>query len=342
MNIDNIYTSIRDNIKPISIVILINIIIAVVYALNAPEVYTAKAYVLPPENKYIQALNLSASEVGNTKREYTVREVYPLVINNLQSRKYQRKFFFDNNINKLFLNDDIEESFEKNFHEQIGLKLQSKVSQIRMRSQDFLTVSFKSNESVKAATIINDYIDMVLADTAGELARSVNTTITKRINAYEADIDAKRNLAKTIKLDNIARLNEALSIAKELNINEVKMMSSDITTIVNLEDDSTTDNSKLYLYGTKALKAEIISLESRLSEDPFTIGLRSLEQKIETLKNIKIDENNIKPATIDQRAIPPSMRSEPKRKLIVILGTAFGILLAFLYLITKLFIFRKT
>ena len=342
MNIDNIYTSIRDNIKPISIVILINIIIAVVYALNAPEVYTAKAYVLPPENKYIQALNLSASEVGNTKREYTVREVYPLVINNIQSRKYQRKFFFENNINKLFLNDDIEESFEKNFHEQIGLKLQSKVSQIRMRSQDFLTVSFKSNESVKAATIINDYIDMVLADTAGELARSVNTTITKRINAYEADIDAKRNLAKTIKLDNIARLNEALSIAKELNINEVKMISSDITTIVNLEDESTTDNSKLYLYGTKALKAEIISLESRLSEDPFTTGLRSLEQKIETLKNIKIDENNIKPATIDQRAIPPSMRSEPKRKLIVILGTAFGILLAFLYLITKLFIFRKT
>ena len=342
MNIDNIYTSIRDNIKPISIVILINIIIAVVYALNAPEVYTAKAYVLPPENKYIQALNLSASEVGNTKREYTVREVYPLVINNLQSRKYQRKFFFENNINKLFLNDDIEESFEKNFHEQIGLKLQSKVSQIRMRSQDFLTVSFKSNESVKAATIINDYIDMVLADTAGELARSVNTTITKRINAYEADIDAKRNLAKTIKLDNIARLNEALSIAKELNINEVKMISSDITTIVNLEDESTTDNSKLYLYGTKALKAEIISLESRLSEDPFTTGLRSLEQKIETLKNIKIDENNIKPATIDQRAIPPSMRSEPKRKLIVILGTAFGILLAFLYLVTKLFIFRKT
>ena len=342
MNIDNIYASIRDEIKPNSIIILVNIIIATVFALNAPEVYTAKAYVLPPENKYIQALNLSASEVGNTKRDYTVREVYPLVINNLQSRKYQRKFFFENNINKLFLNDDIEESFEKNFHEQIGLKLQSKVSQIRMRSQDFLTVSFKSNESVKAATIINDYIDMVLADTAGELARSVNTTITKRINAYEADIDAKRNLAKTIKLDNIARLNEALSIAKELNINEVKMISSDITTIVNLEDESTTDNSKLYLYGTKALKAEIISLESRLSEDPFTTGLRSLEQKIETLKNIKIDENNIKPATIDQRAIPPSMRSEPKRKLIVILGTAFGILLAFLYLITKLFIFRKT
>ena len=149
MNTDNIYASIRDEIKPISIIILVNIIIATVFALNAPEVYTAKAYVLPPENKYIQALNLSASEVGNTKRDYTVREVYPLVINNLQSRKYQRKFFFDNNVNELFLNDNIEESFEKNFHEQIGLKLQSKVSQIRMRSQDFLTVSFKSNESVK-------------------------------------------------------------------------------------------------------------------------------------------------------------------------------------------------
>jgi chain length determinant protein (polysaccharide antigen chain regulator) len=340
MNIDNIYASIRDEIKPISAIILVNIIIATVFALNSPEVYTAKAYVLPPENKYIQALNLSASEVGNTKQDYTVREVYPLVINNLQSRKYQRKFFFDNNINELFLNDNIEESFEKNFHDQIGLTLQSKVAQIRMRSQDFLTVTFKSNEPAKAATIINDYIDMVLVDTAGELARSVNTTISKRINSYEANIDAKRNLAKKIKLDNIARLKEALSIATELNINEVKM-TSDNTTIVNMEDDSTIDNNKLYLYGAKALKAEIISLESRLSEDPFTIGLRTLEQKIETLRKIKINKNNIRPATIDQRAIPPSMRSEPKRKLIVILGTAFGILLAFLYLVTKLFIFRK-
>ena len=340
MNIDNIYASIRDEIKPISAIILVNIIIATVFALNSPEVYTAKAYVLPPENKYIQALNLSASEVGNTKQDYTVREVYPLVINNLQSRKYQRKFFFDNNINELFLNDNIEESFEKNFHDQIGLTLQSKVAQIRMRSQDFLTVTFKSNEPAKAATIINDYIDMVLVDTAGELARSVNTTISKRINSYEANIDAKKNLAKKIKLDNIARLKEALSIATELNINEVKM-TSDNTTIVNIKEDITTDNNKLYLYGAKALKAEIISLESRLSEDPFTIGLRALEQKIETLRKIKIDKNNIRPATIDQRAIAPSMRSEPKRKLIVIFGTALGILLAFLYLVTKLFIFRK-
>ncbi len=341
MNIDNIFASIRDEIKPIIIIILVNIIIATAYALNATEVYTAKAYVLPPENKYIQALNLSASEVGNTKQDYTVREVYPLVINNLQSRKYQRKFFFDNNINELFLNDNIEESFEKNFHDQIGLNLQSKVSQIRNRSQDFLTVTFNSDEPEKAATILNDYIDMVLTDTAGELARSVNTTITKRINSYEASIDAKKNLAKNIKLDNIARLKEALSIATELNINEIQI-TSDNTTVVNMDDERTIDkNNKLYLYGTNALKAEIISLESRLSEDPFTIGLRTLEQKIEILKNIKIDKNSIKPATIDQRAIPPSVRSEPKRKLIVMLGTAFGVLLAFLYLVTKLFIFRK-
>ena len=177
MNIDNIYTSIKDNIKIISAIIIVNIIIAVSYALTAPEVYTARAYILPPENKYIQNLNLSASEVGNTKRDYTVREVYPLFINNLQSRKYQRKFFFENNVNDLFDNDNIEESFEKNFHDQIGLQLQSKVSQIRMRSQDFLTVSFSSDEPSKAARIINEYIAMVLKDTAGELTRAVNTTI---------------------------------------------------------------------------------------------------------------------------------------------------------------------
>ena len=147
-------------------------------------------------------------------------------------------------------------------------------------------MSFKSDEPEKAASIINSYIDMVLLDTAGELARSVNTTISKRIKSYEASIEAKKNLAKKIKLDNIAQLKEALTIASELNISEIQTIS-DNTTVVNMEDDSTIDNkNKLYLYGTKALRAEIISLESRLSEDPFTSGLRTLEQKIETLKNI--------------------------------------------------------
>ena len=341
MNIDNIYTSIKDNIKIISAIIIANIIIAVSYALTAPEVYTARAYILPPENKYIQNLNLSASEVGNTKRDYTVREVYPLFINNLQSRKYQRKFFFENNVNDLFDNDNIEESFEKNFHDQIGLQLQSKVSQIRMRSQDFLTVSFSSDEPSKAARIINEYIAMVLKDTAGELTRAVNTTIIKRINSYEANIEAKKNLARKIRSDNIARLQEALAIAKQLNINEIRIVS-DNTTIVNMDDENTIDNNnKLYLYGVDALEAEIESLISRSSQDPFTPGLRALEQKIETLKKIKINESDVKPATIDQSAIAPTVRSEPKRKLIVMLGTAFGILLSFLFLVIKLFIFRK-
>lgn len=341
MNIDNIYTSIKDNVRVISAIIIINIIIAISFAMTAPEVYTAKAYILPPENKYIQNLNLSASEVGNTKRDYTVREVYPLFINNLQSRKYQRKYFFDNNVSNLFDNENIEESFEKNFHDQLDLQLQSKVSQIRMRSQDFLTVSFRSNDPSKAAKILNNYIDMVLKDTAGELTRAVNTTIMKRINSYEANIEAKKNLAKKIKLDNIARLKEALNIAKQLNIDEIRIVT-DNTTIVNMEDENTVDsNNKLYLYGVNAIEAEIRSLQSRLSEDPFTSGLRALEQKIETLQQIKINESDVKPATIDQSAIAPSVRSEPKRKLIVMLGTAFGILLAFLYLVIKLFIFRK-
>ena len=341
MNIDNMYTSIKDNVRVISAIIIINIIIAISFAMTAPEVYTAKAYILPPENKYIQNLNLSASEVGNTKRDYTVREVYPLFINNLQSRKYQRKYFFDNNVSNLFDNENIEESFEKNFHDQLDLQLQSKVSQIRMRSQDFLTVSFRSNDPSKAAKILNKYIDMVLKDTSGELTRAVNTTIMKRINSYEANIEAKKNLAKKIKLDNIARLKEALNIAKQLNIDEIRIVT-DNTTIVNMEDENTVDsNNKLYLYGVNAIEAEIRSLQSRLSEDPFTSGLRALEQKIETLKQIKINESDVKPATIDQSAIAPSVRSEPKRKLIVMLGTAFGILLAFLYLVIKLFIFRK-
>ena len=73
----------------------------------------------------------------------------------------------------------------------------------------------------------------------------------------------------------------------------------------------------MYLYGTKALSAEINSLKDRKIEAPFVIGLRDLEARIDALDKITVDENDIKPAAIDQYAVAPSVRTAPKRKQIV-------------------------
>ena len=69
-------------------------------------------------------------------------------------------------------------------------------------------------------------------------------------------------------------------------------------------------------------------------------GLRQLQQKVKSLDSITVDVNNVRAAQIDQKALPPEVRHSPKRKLIVFVGTFFGFVLAFFYLLFS-FIFRK-
>ena len=63
------------------------------------------------------------------------------------------------------------------------------------------------------------------------------------------------------------------------------------------------------------------------------MGLRQLQQKVKSLDSIKVDVKDVRATQIDQKALPPEIRHSPKRKLIVFVGTFFGFILAFFYLL---------
>ena len=98
MNID-IWQLIKDNKNMLITIIIANIFVAIFYALNATKTWTAKAYLLPPEDRHVQALNIAAQEVVSSNYSFSVREVYPVFIRNIQSRKYQREYFFGKSAN---------------------------------------------------------------------------------------------------------------------------------------------------------------------------------------------------------------------------------------------------
>lgn len=339
MNIDFLGL-IKENKTALIGIIVVNIFISLLYALNATKTWTARAYLLPPEDRHVQALNIAAQEVVSSNYAFSVREVYPVFIRNIQSRKYQREFFFSNDISKYFPDTKPERAFEENFHHAIGLKLDAKISQRKTRAENFLTVSYVSTDPAVAAKILNQYIDMVMQRTSKELADTVNTIISNRKKSYEADLVSKTDLAEKITKDKIYRLQEALDIATKLGIRDRQVLSDNSTTI-NMNQNEITNQSKLYLYGTEALLAEINSLKERKIEAPFVLGLRDLEARIDALDKIRVNVSDIKPASIDQYAVEPSVRTSPKRKQIVFLGTVFGFFLAFIFLLAKSFIFRK-
>ena len=82
-------------------IIIVPTLAALIYSITATEIYKTSIYIIPPQQKDINALNITTKDgrrLVSLDSEIGVNEVYNTFMVNAQSRKYQRDFFFDNNI----------------------------------------------------------------------------------------------------------------------------------------------------------------------------------------------------------------------------------------------------
>ena len=331
-NIDNFVDLVIEKKNVLISIILASVIVSIIYALTATELYKTSIYIIPPQEKDVNALNIKGEDGKSLTTDSQIKsnEVYSIFLVNAQSRKYQRDFFFNNNLSQKFTDEDPEKAFE-DFHKNMSFSLQSKVLSRDVRDEKFLTVSFIHHDSIQAANILNSYIDTVIKKTSTELVNGANKLISNKRDSIQGEVDAKINLARRITQDKIVQLEEALKIAEKLNIVEMQINATNQQSVI-MSDDNLLNNNPLYLYGAKALKVEIQTLSERRSEDSFVPGLRALQQRVDALDIIKVDLNAVKAAQVDQKALPTSDRHSPKRKLIVFLGTVFGVFLSLLYI----------
>ena len=341
INISKIINRINHEKKSLLLIIGLSIFLSLSYALIKEEVFKSVAHLIPPESRYIQPLNIFLDDGYRLSQETIVTStVYRTFVLNLQSRKYQRKYFFDNKLYEFFDESNYDKSFEDNFHNQLIFKLDSKITSREFREQQFLSVSLFNTDPDLAAKWLNDYIIMVDKVTSQDYADGINILIQNTKNTFKSAIISKKNIAKQITADRIIQLEEALRIAEELRIIDRSNKISNQQSVILTENENIQSKDPLYLAGTKALQAEISALKSRTDDESFIVGLRQLQQKVKSLDSIKVDVKDVRAAQIDQKALPPEVRHSPKRKLIVFVGTFFGFVLAFFYLLFS-FIFRK-
>lgn len=342
INISGFFRKAEDHKTILYTIILASFFISIIYSLTATELFRAKAYMIPPQPKHIQALNVV---IGDNRQlrgdDLKSVDVFRVFVINLQSRKYQRKFFFDNKIYEYFNEENYDESFEENFHENLRFSFEEEAVSRAYREQHFLTASFVHTNPEQAAKWLNDYIDMVNRQTSEELANGVNKIIDNRKAFFEGELISKKNLAKKITEDRITQLKEALVIAEKLGITDRDDKGTNVQNVILDEDETMTNQTPLYLIGSKALKAEINVLEGRSSEESFIIGLRQLQQLVTALSSIKVLSSSVRGAEIDAYAVPPSKRFAPRRKMIVFLGTTLGVLISFIYLLAIVVIRRQ-
>ncbi len=342
INLTNFINTLKEKKRVAQIIVVASLVLSIIYSLTAQKLYKSSIYVIPPQSKYVNMLNVFDDD-GKLliNREIRVKDVYKVFVLNAQSRKHQRNFFFENELYKHFSEPNKEISFEENFHKKLNFVIDSGVMSREIRDEQFLTISFIHTDPKISAKWLNEYVDMSNKLTSKELADSINELIQNTKNQLVGQALSKRNLAKKTMEDRIIQLEEALKIANQLNITERSSASSNQQSVILSDGENLVAEDPLYLIGSKALMVEIDAIKNRKSAESFIPGLRRIEQRIQSLDSIIVDGNLIKSAEIDQKAIAPSNRFAPKRKLIVLLGTSFGVFLAFIYLLISAFISRK-
>lgn len=256
------------------------------------------------------------------------------------------------------------------------------------------TVTAKHASPETAAFLANTLVEFANNTTADSLVRELHSTAAARLTNLERDIERRRDgtrkdteiriaqleesdaisrgrledrirelraTARKLREDELTRLREALSIARQLGITEPR--SNEFQNIVNIDTSSgmlradRSANLPLYALGTNWLQAEITALEAREGDVHDVPEIRQLEQQLAELEvNRQIEAlrkredftpfvqgisellsersrleaamqsefPNLSVVRIDRVALPPESPVAPRRALIVVLGVMLG------------------
>lgn len=220
----------------------------------------------------------------------------------------------------------------------------------RLRALDGLIKAVLPSKSVKDITIVVTYHDPELA--VDLLSAAINLLEVKTRASFEEDISLsissrvdrlnQRMLAVSNKYSSdleaeLARLNDALSVAKAANIVE-PIDSSELLREPSSSGEVSIVNELrgLYRLGTRLLEAEVNALKSRDLNNALLIpGLSKLQSEIEELNTIKINYNDFSPFWIGGEILIPERPVKPKKTLIVALAVVLGGMLGVVFVLIR-------
>ncbi|MDA3785369.1 MAG: Wzz/FepE/Etk N-terminal domain-containing protein [Deltaproteobacteria bacterium] len=332
----------------IAVITLTCTALAVAYALVAPRVYRAEAFLLPPQVGDIEQLNIStvSSNVdhldiskmtsgigrsGNSKvNAVSVEDVYGQTLKNLQSLSVRRLFFDEHNLLESLRGQGGEDAgaqkvFAEAFHERLT------VAQGKKDRADFVTVSLEGEDPEQITSWLNTFLTMVNGYTIDVLQQNLQSNVGAKKKSIENNIHALQQVAQNRRQDRIAELQEALYIATQLGIEQRAKISPSASSPAKGNSEFgvavNTAETPLYLRGVRELQAEIDMLQKRKSDDPFIYSLRNLQEELSRLNQIQVDTDKIKAFRLDQMAMVPDGPIKPNRKLVVALGCVLGLML---------------
>ena len=289
--------------------------VGVAYALMAAPVYEAKLFVEPPTQNDIAQLNFGRGGDSGLI-PLTVKEVYETHLQALQSEAVRNKFFRD--VYLPSLSDERRRGSRDALYSDFNRVLT--VAPAKGSSTRY-AVTATMHDPQQATKWVGAFNELAAQSAKRKVLESNRSDMLIKADNLQSQISSEKNSARKEREDRIAQLKEALVVARSVGLEKPPLISEPLSVQVS----AAMGGSLTYMRGSKALEAEIATLEARTSDDPFINGLRPRQEKITFYREFKLDPSVIRVFEQDGEVELPDQPIKPNKPLIVMLSLVIGL-----------------
>ncbi|MDD0975545.1 LPS O-antigen chain length determinant protein WzzB [Pseudomonas fontis] len=316
----------------IASIAIISTLLAAVYIYFVKPVYEAKAFVQPPTQNDIAALNYGRGGDSGLPL-LTAKGIYDVYLRALHSESLRREFFRKYYLpvvassGSAYSSDELYEKFSKVVE----------VAQASKSFQDSYSVSARANNPDRAAEWAGRYTEMAAGYAKQEVLNGVKSDVLMIVSNIEQQISIAQESAQRQREDRIAQLKEALLVAKSIGLERPPIIANNLSG----ELSASMEGSLTYMRGSQALQSEIDNLEKRPSNDPYIKSLRNKQADLAFYRGLNIKPDDIQVFRQDGVIELPDQPIKPNPPLVLAIGVLGGLLLG-VGLVCILLIWRET
>ena len=317
----------KEKLLIVAITVLITLL-GGLFAFLWPPTYQASVHMLPPSLSDVA--ELSKLGVLNSSQSQSQSQAYAQFLQLLKSNQVHKELLRDKELQKALFKEPV--SVQK------GLKALDKLAVVNEPKKGpsvTIELTFNSQDPKIAADAANALVKLAVAAYREQIAEAFMSAKSQELRALKSERDSLVNTHAQRISSEVAKLKEALLIAKTLKLQKPGQYI-DIQTSNEPRATAVTEELRyLYSQGEEALKAEIQTVSAREKNLSSVAGLADVDQRIALLNNVSFDADMVMPLTIDLAAEPPEQRIKPKRSLIVALSAVVGGMLAILFVLIR-------
>ena len=264
----------------------------------------AGSYLMVAKEKWTSAAILTTPSAGQVAN-------YNAALNVLYAQYPQDKLAISDLQRQLFARFSASISALSGSLENLEDPLELKVEQQVKGQNDPLNITFSAASAKQAQQELMGYIQSVNDDVVDDFGADIKRNLAVKERELSEMMLSLVEVAKDKKQQRVEVLKQALKIAEASDIKQSQLRQAEF-----LSDDT------LYLLGATALNAMIVNESTKPL--PFDEHYYATQRALLSIKNLKIQVDNLQSYRFIMKPDLPLRRSNPKRTLTMLLAIVFG------------------